>query len=116
MKLLLYIRRVLFGGAFMALGAFSPAAHAGNSRVSARKAIDLAQEQLDLRGLQSTVQIESVVLQSVTILGASRVWTVLWSQPISSDSGKFEVGVEVDMNGKLVRLVKKTAPGAKAAQ
>ena len=115
MKLFLDIRGALFAGTFIAVGVFSPVANAANSRVSARQAIDLAQEQLDLRGLQTTVEIESVVLQAATILGDSRVWTILWSRPFSSDSGKFEVGVEVDMNGKVVRLIKKTGRGAKVS-
>lgn len=88
---------------------------AGGGFVSVRQAIDLAQEQLDLRGLQSTVQIESVVLKPSTILGSTRVWTVLWSSTIPSDPGRFEIGVEIDMTGKVTRLEKKTARVGKTA-
>jgi hypothetical protein len=88
---------------------------AGGGFVSVRQAIDLAQEQLDLRGLQSTVQIESVVLKPSTILGSTRVWTVLWSNTIPGDPGRFEIGVEIDMNGKVMRLEKKTGRGGKTS-
>jgi hypothetical protein len=88
---------------------------AGEAFVSVRQAIDLAQEQLDLRGLQSSVRIESVALKPATLLGSTRVWTVLWSASIPSDPGRFEIGVEVDMNGKVTRLAKKTARGTKTA-
>lgn len=111
----LYLRGALFAGILVGLDSFAFSAKAGNAAVSARQAVDIAQEQLDLRGLQSSIQIESVMLQSATVLGSRRVWTVLWSRPVSSDSGKFEVGVEVDMNGKVVRLVKKTASGTKGS-
>jgi hypothetical protein len=79
-----------------------------------RQAIDLAQEQLDLRGLQSSVQIESVVLKPATVWSSQRVWTVLWSHALPTDTGKFEVGVEVDPAGKVMRLVRKAAGGGKS--
>jgi len=88
---------------------------AGSAGVSVQKAIALAQEQIEMRGLQSAVQIESVVLQPATVLGSSKIWTVLWSKPVPLENGKCEVGVEVDMNGKVMRLVKKAGNGAKLA-
>ena len=110
-----YLRTALCAAILVGLDGFASSSKAGNAPVSARQAVDIAQEQLDLRGLQSSIQIESVVLQAATVLGSTRVWTVLWSRSVSADSGKLEVGVEVDMNGRVVRLVKKTAGGAKGS-
>jgi hypothetical protein len=87
--------------------------NAGETKVSARMAVDLAQEQLDVRGLQESVQVESLVLKSPSLLAGSQVWTVLWSKPVATETGKLETGVEIDMSGRVVRLVKKMAAPAK---
>ena len=100
----------------LALPVLTPLAlFAGNASVSVQKAVELAQEQLEMRGLQASVQIESVALQPATVLGTSKIWTVLWSKPVPLDNGKYEVGVEVDMSGKVMRLVKKTGNTPKLA-
>jgi len=70
------------------------------------RAVALAQEQLDIRGLEKTVFIESVVLEKSSAMSRSRHWTIRWSQAIPSDSGRSETGAEVDMEGHVVRLVK----------
>lgn len=107
-----FLRALLF--ATLPLHALAPlTSFAGNAGVSVQKAVELAQEQLEMRGLQASVQIESVVLQPATVLGASKIWTVLWSKSVPLDNGKYEVGVEVDMSGKVVRLVKKTGGASK---
>lgn len=107
-----FLRALLF--ATLPLHALAPLTSlAGNAGVSVQKAVELAQEQLEMRALQASVQIESVVLQPATVLGASKIWTVLWSKSVPLDNGKYEVGVEVDMSGKVVRLVKKTGGSSK---
>ena len=87
----------------------APGGIAGAPAVSVREALDLAQEQLDMRGLQKTVYVDSISLKSATLLGSQRVWTVLWSEKLQADGGLLEVGAEVDMKGRVVRLVKKPA-------
>jgi hypothetical protein len=70
------------------------------------RAIELAQEQLDNRGLEKTVFIESVVLEKDAAIGHSRHWTIRWSQTLPASAGRIEIGAEVDMQGHVVRLVK----------
>ncbi len=89
----------------------APGVIAGAPAISAREALDLAQEQLDMRGLQKSVYVESIALKSASLLGAQRVWTVLWSEKLQADGGLVEIGAEVDMKGRVVRLVKKPATG-----
>jgi len=107
-------RRSLGKWLLFAMAAGMPALlNAGETKVSARMAVDLAQEQLDVRGLQESVQVESLVLKSPSLLAGSQVWTVLWSKPVATETGKLETGVEIDMSGRVVRLVKKMAAPAK---
>ncbi len=75
--------------------------------ISVRQAIELAQEQLDIRGLTDSVYIESVTLKSPTVMGGPKHWTVLWSRSVPVGKGMIEVGAEVDMQSKVVRLLKK---------
>ncbi len=76
------------------------------------RALELAQEQLDIRGLEKTVFIDSVVLEKGAALSRSRHWTIRWSQAIPSASGRIETGAEVDMEGHVVRLVKNAGAAA----
>jgi hypothetical protein len=82
--------------------------------VPVAEAVALAQEQLLIRGLQESVFIESVSLRSSSLLSASKQWTVLWSEPLPASLGRVEVGVEVDMQGRVVRLLKKARAGSKS--
>lgn len=99
--------------AFAALGTLS-AAPAGGPSVPVAEAVALAQEQLQIRGLQGSVYIESVTLRSASILSSAKQWTILWSEPLPASQGRVEVGVEVDMKGNVVRLLKKAATGVKS--
>ncbi len=103
-------------GAVAVVAAFGTlsAAPAGGPTVPVAEAVALAQEQLQIRGLQGSVYIESVTLRAASILGSSKQWTVLWSEPLPASQGRVEVGVEVDMKGNVVRLLKKAALGAKS--
>ena len=87
---------------------------AAEPSVPVAEAVSLAQEQLNIRGLQGRVYIESVALRSASVLGTKKQWTVLWSEPVPASQGRVEVGVEVDMNGSVVRLLKKAPAGARS--
>jgi hypothetical protein len=90
------------------------AVHGAGPLVPVADAVALAQEQLQIRGLQGSVYIESVTLRAASILSSSKQWTVLWSEPLPASQGRVEVGVEVDMKGNVVRLLKKAAVGVKS--
>lgn len=88
---------------------------AGAPAIPAGRAVEIAQQQLDMRGIQSSVFIESLALRSATMLGGEKTWTVLWSESIPAGAGLFEVGASVDMKGSIVRLLKKTASKARTS-
>jgi high-affinity K+ transport system ATPase subunit B len=109
------LSRLAVGVAFVLAFGYLHEAMAGGPAVNAKRALDLAQEQLDIRGLQASVFIESMSLRSATMLGGDRSWTVLWSESIPADGGLFEVGASVDMKGNVVRLLKKTASNPRSS-
>lgn len=82
--------------------------------VTVTEAIALAQEQLQIRGLQGGVYIESVTLRAASVLSSTKQWTVLWSEALPASQGRVEVGVEVDMKGRVVRLLRKSPVGSKS--
>lgn len=91
-----------------------PDIFAAEPQVSVTEAIALAQEQLQIRGLQGSVYIESVTLRAASVLSSTKQWTVLWSEALPSSQGRIEVGVEVDMKGRVVRLLRKASVGLKS--
>ena len=104
-----------FAGLFtvLLLAVQTPLALASEPKVPAKRALELAQEQLDIRGFNTSVYIDSLALKSSTVIGGVKSWTVLWSERIPLDGGLVEIGASVDMNGKVERLVKKASPAAR---
>ena len=97
-------------GLTIALGVltiFSFSALAAEPELSIEKAVSLAREQLKMRNLDKTVTIQSVALESTTLIGGRLVWKVSWSDYVDVGEGKTETGVEVSMKGEVVRLVKR---------
>lgn len=92
-----------FAGLMLTVGV----ARAGFPPVSLEKAISLASEQLKIRELDRKIFIRGITLESVSMLGGTQVWKVSWSENIELESGKVETGVEVNMRGDVVRLVKR---------
>ena len=88
---------------------------ASEPKVPAKKALELAQEQLDIRGFNSSVYIDSLALKASTLMGGAKSWTILWSERIPLDGGLVEIGASVDMNGKVERLVKKASAVARTS-
>jgi hypothetical protein len=78
---------------------------AESSVLPIEKAVALAREQLQIRGLEKTIFIQAAVLESQSLLGGTRVWKISWSDTVPASSGRLEIGVEVNMKGEVVRLV-----------
>jgi len=97
--------KTLFGASFLAITSF---ALAEAPALSLEKAIALAQEQLRVRHLEKNVFIQSISLNLVSMIGGERVWQVAWSENLEAGKGKLETGVEINMRGEVVRLVKRT--------
>ncbi|MEI6713585.1 MAG: hypothetical protein WCO60_07525 [Verrucomicrobiota bacterium] len=97
--------KILFGAGFLSITGF---ALAEAPALSLEKAIVLAQEQLHVRHLEKNVFIQSISLNLVSMIGGERVWQVAWSENLEAGKGKLETGVEINMRGEVVRLVKRT--------
>ncbi|HEV7403191.1 MAG TPA: hypothetical protein VGO11_09705 [Chthoniobacteraceae bacterium] len=81
--------------------------------ISAKRALELAEEALAAKNAGDNVFIQSVALQRTSLVSGKPVWTVSWSENLpASKPGSVEVGVEIRMDGSVVHLVKgRAAPG-----
>jgi hypothetical protein len=81
--------------------------------VSAKRAVELAEEALAAKNAGDSVFIQSLSLQRSSLLSGKPVWTVSWSENIQgSKPGSVEVGLEIGMDGSVVHLIKgRGAPG-----
>jgi hypothetical protein len=78
--------------------------------LSAKRAVEIAEQALAEKGAGSQVHIQSLVLQETTRVGGKTSWTVTWSTPLpASNRNKNEVGIEIGMDGSVVHLIK--SPG-----
>ena len=75
--------------------------------ISARQALDFAEQNMTDRGLGKELYIESVQLLKPALFNGETYWFVKWSHPIpATDPNKIEVGIKVRMDGRVTRLVK----------
>jgi hypothetical protein len=82
--------------------------------VSAKRAVELAEEALAAKNAGENVFIQSVALQRTSVISGKTVWTVSWSENITgAKPGSVEVGLEIGMDGSVVHLVKGRATGSK---
>jgi hypothetical protein len=97
----------------LVLCALQSAALAGPA-ISAKRAVELAEEALAAKNAGDKVFIQSVALQRTSVISGKTVWTVSWSENIpGSKPGSVEVGLEIGMDGSVVHLIKGRAPAAK---
>jgi hypothetical protein len=89
---------------FLALAA---TARAESPAIPITKAIELAQQALVAKGRQNEVFVQSASLQRGSILNSNTSWIVTWSHTIPGQKeGSQEYGVEIDMKGNVVHLIK----------
>ena len=76
--------------------------------ISAERAVKLAQEQLTSRSLQGKHYISSLILEKASITSKQVRWVAMYTPSIPLGDRK-ELGVEIGMDGSVVRLVNKEA-------
>ena len=96
---------ILATGSAFPLGAFAV------PPVAIEQAVALAQKNLRERGLTERIYITGVTLERDSLLSSKTHWSVRWSESISRGERKREIGLEIEMDGSVVVIVR--APGQK---
>jgi len=86
---------------------FLPAALFANlPAILAPQAAEIAQADLESRGLESEVYIADMRYKRGTF-GSSEHWEILWSKSFPANTeGRNEIGIKVTMDGKYTRTVR----------
>lgn len=82
--------------------------------ITAKRAVELAEEALAAKNAGDSVFIQSIALQRTSLITSGKlVWTVSWSENIAgSKPGSVEVGLEIGMDGSVAHLIKgRATPG-----
>ena len=77
--------------------------------VGAAEAVKIAQEDLKQRGLAGQYHIMSLVLEPQDVRRLNFRWAVRWSDSIPLDAEKKELGLQIDMDGSVARVVRGAA-------
>ena len=91
----------------LALAAFALTANAAPLPIET--ALGLAQKDLKDRGLAGQVSIVSLSLETGAIMGGKTYWFARWSKSIDLGDQRRESGVQINMDGSVVRWVKAPA-------
>lgn len=78
-------------------------------RVAVDQAATLAQQHLKERGLQDRIFVSALVLESTTVTRGQKYWYARWSESVIGDEQKKEVGLRINMDGTVVRVVQSPA-------
>lgn len=100
-------RLILIAAAALILGAGSADAAPG-PRLQVDQAASLAQAHLKERGLESRVFVRALTLESTTVTSGKGYWYARWSEVVEGEEKK-EVGLRINMDGSLVRVVENPA-------
>lgn len=96
--------------ALLALGAQS---RAEAPAVPIAEAVAIAQKDLRDRGLDQEVYLSGVTLERESVASRKVHWFARWSSAIARPDRKKEIGLQIAMNGDVIRVIK--APAATAA-
>ena len=98
---------------FLSLGilatVLAPLSSIGAPELPAERAVKLAQDDLKGRGFSEQYHIASLVLQKRDVRGSGFYWAVNWSSAIPLTAEKKELGLQIGMDGSLVRVVRGAA-------
>ncbi|MDF1741313.1 MAG: hypothetical protein P1U86_19290 [Verrucomicrobiales bacterium] len=87
--------------------AVSTLAVANQPSLPAIKAIEIAQADLDSRGLQDKVHIYQMTYKKGSVMNGKAHWEVLWSDDFPAQTeGRNEIGLRISMDGNYKRAVK----------
>src|SRR5687768_10825244 len=90
-------------------------AHAARPAISIDEAIALAQKDLRDRGLDREYYVNAVTLERDSVLSRKVFWFARWSAAIPRPDRKKEVGLQIDMNGATIRVLKAPATRSQRA-
>lgn len=75
--------------------------------ILAARAAEIAQADLESRGLQGKIFIEQIIFKKDTIMTKEPHWEVLWSDMFPAQTeGRKEFGLRITMDGNYKRAVK----------
>ena len=93
--------------AFFLTAALCANAIANPPAVLATRAAEIAQADLESRGLQGKIFIEQIIYKKDTIMTKEPHWEVLWSDMFDAQTeGRKEFGLRITMDGNYKRAVK----------
>lgn len=97
----IYLALALFLAAPVALEARPPSLHA-------MRAAEIAQEDLESRGLETKIYIVEINLKTEGVIGREPAyWEVLWSEAFPAQTkGRHEIGLRIAMDGSYTRSVR----------
>ncbi|MHA3773522.1 hypothetical protein ACXR0O_18465 [Verrucomicrobiota bacterium sgz303538] len=74
-------------------------------QISIDQAISLAQQHLKERGLDGDRYITSLALEKDSITRGNQYWYARWSESVKLEDRKTELGLRINMDGSVVRIV-----------
>ncbi len=69
------------------------------------QAANLAQQHLKERGLAGSRYVASLVLEKEAMARGEQYWYARWSESVKLEERKKEVGLRINMDGSLVRII-----------
>ena len=98
-------RSIVSGILALALSASWAVASPG-PKLPVERAAALAQQHLKERGLDDRVFVRALLLETTTVARGQKYWYARWSESVvAGDEQKKEVGLRINMDGSLVRVV-----------
>ncbi len=98
--------KALFCALFLSF-AVSTLAVANQPSLPALKAIEIAQADLESRGLQDKVFIYQMTYKKGSVISGKAHWEILWSDDFPAQTeGRSEFGLRISMDGNYKRAVK----------
>lgn len=73
--------------------------------LSVDQAANVAQQHLKERGLAGDRYVTSLVLEKDSVARGERYWYARWSESVKLEERKKELGVRINMDGSLVRII-----------
>jgi hypothetical protein len=89
--------------------AFAPLTSSAAPGVNIVEAAKIAQDSLKERGITGDYHVAALVLEKSDVRGSSHYWSVRWSAAIPLSEEKRELGMQINMDGSIVRVVRGAA-------
>jgi hypothetical protein len=96
-------------GAIAAVAICACAASAASPALSIEKAVALAQANLKERGLDREIHVVALTLEPESMMRSRFHWFARWSRSIPREDKKREIGLQINMDGQLVHVLKAPA-------